>query len=445
MPGYDALIEINIGKVKNLSQYVSYCKLYFKPKSEEKIEDYLFKEARYNRPISIDRNKVENLKKEFPFIFSDENYKIEINEKILDENLFKFLKSNKSNDTTKDFIVTWLKDKVMIEKHFDFDSDQQIKDVELISGIIPKYEIYNYTRKLPPYSFIIRASFKLKQPYFSKDDDEFYIIQNSILKERVFKVPMIRGSSWKGSLASAFKELINEEDKFEKRKEIIDSYLRIFGTGSENIKVIEEYLKEKSKDLEKFKEKLLEFVLFELGMRIEKKFIDEIKHINSYKELQRVLNEKISEKIQKDSKNLPIEFRTHKGRAVFYPTYFDNLSLEAINPHDRRKRAGTQPIYYEVVPEGTEGILQIIYIPFDGILKENETLRCEVEKDLENILSAIEKVSQNGIGAKTKLGWGTFEFVEKCYCVKEAKERNEGIEVDKELKEKGWLKWQDCI
>ncbi|MDK2815336.1 MAG: CRISPR-associated protein Cmr2, partial [Thermoanaerobacter sp.] len=254
-----------------------------------------------------------------------------------------------------------------------------------------------------------------KQPYFSKDDDEFYIIQNPILKEKVFKVPMIRGSGWKGSLASAFKDLINEEANLEKRKEIIDSYLRIFGAGSESIKVVEDYLKENSKDLVKFKEKFLEFILFELGMKVDKDFIGEIKDKNSYEELQAILQKKISEKLQKDNKNLTIEFQTHKGRAIFYPTYFDRLSLEVINPHDRRKRAGIQPIYYEVVPEGTEGFLQIIYIPFDGILKENEVLKSEAEKDLENLLLAIEKVSQIGIGAKTKLGWGTFELSEVKY------------------------------
>jgi len=89
-----------------------------------------------------------------------------------------------------------------------------------------------------------------------------------------------------------------------------------------------------------------------------------------------------------------------------------------------------------VVPEGTEGILQTIYIPFDGILKENEVLKSEAEKDLSNLLLALEKLSQNGVGAKTKLGWGTFELSEKYYCVKE------NLEINEELKEKGWLKCQ---
>lgn len=323
-------------------------------------------------------------------------------------------------------------------KNFVFDNDQQLKNVNFISGILTLNIANDYVRKLPPYSFIIQASFKLKQPYFSKDDDEFYIISNPILKEKVFKVPMIRGSGWKGALASAFKELINEKSNHNERVEVVDSYLRIFGAGSDSIKAIEDYLKWKSSDLKNFKEKLLEFILFELGLTVDKNLLEKINEQNSYEGLHKFLEEQISHKLQKDNKNLPIELRTHKGRAIFYPTYFDKLSLEVINPHDRRKRAGTQPIYYEVVPEGTEGFLQIIYIPFDGILKENEVLKSEAEKDLENLLLAIEKVSQIGIGAKTKLGWGTFEVCEDKYYF-----TNKDLNLSEDLKGKRWLKWQD--
>ncbi|GIW56875.1 MAG: hypothetical protein KatS3mg082_3279 [Nitrospiraceae bacterium] len=44
------------------------------------------------------------------------------------------------------------------------------------------------------------------------------------------------------------------------------------------------------------------------------------------------------------------EKKFHQGALVFYPTWFDKIGFEVINPHDRSRRAGTQPIYYEVVP-----------------------------------------------------------------------------------------------
>jgi CRISPR-associated protein Cmr2 len=112
-----------------------------------------------------------------------------------------------------------------------------------------------------------------------------------------------------------------------------------------------------------------------------------------------------------------MELRTHKGRAIFYPTYFDTLSLEVINPHDRKKRAGKYPIYYEVVPKETEGIFQLFYIPFDGILKPEDELKREVEEDLINLCEAIEKLRERGIGAKTKLGWGSFKIHDKKVCI----------------------------
>ena len=160
-------------------------------------------------------------------------------------------------------------------------------------------------------------------------------------------------------------------------------------------------------------------MIFELGMKVKKEDIDEIRNENDESKLIQKLRSKISNKLEKSQSNLPIEFQTHKGRAIFYPTYFERISLEIINPHDRRKRAGTVPIHYEVVPSGTEGILQIVYIPLDGVLKRDDELKEEVKQDLKWLCEAIKNLVDEGIGAKTKLGWGKFKIEEKSFCVKE--------------------------
>jgi len=54
--------------------------------------------------------------------------------------------------------------------------------------------------KLPKDSHIIKIKFTLRKPYTSHDDKVFYIIDNPITKDQVFKIPLIRSSSWKGSL-----------------------------------------------------------------------------------------------------------------------------------------------------------------------------------------------------------------------------------------------------
>jgi len=313
-----------------------------------------------------------------------------------------------------------------------------IEKSKQVSGIFETQdEATKHIRKLPPCSFIVWTKFKLKAPYFSKDDDDFYVIQNPVLKEKAFKVPMVRGSGWKGALASAFKELMNVS-LGNKKLSLIESYFRIFGAGSESIKEIEDNFRKKLEgknlNLKELKEKVVEVLLFELGISLDKKTISEIRSADKNNIFQ-ILEDKLSQKVNQIifESGLPIELQTHKGRAIFYPTYFDKLSLEIINPHDRRKRAGTNPIHYEVVPKDTEGILQIIYIPFNTVLKEDNELKEEVKQDLDALIRAVEKLQNKGIGAKTKLGWGSFKLTEKHYCI------NGNIEITDEI---GWSKCQ---
>ena len=56
---------------------------------------------------------------------------------------------------------------------------------------------------LPENSFVIQFKFIIKKPYISIDEQEFYIIDNPIRKDKVFNLPYIAPSSWKGSLRSA--------------------------------------------------------------------------------------------------------------------------------------------------------------------------------------------------------------------------------------------------
>ena len=307
--------------------------------------------------------------------------------------------------------------------------------IEKITGLFPNdvtdNELRAYVDKLIPYSFILHAKIELKFPYFSRDDDEFYLIQNPCLKEKVFKVPMVRGSGWKGIIAKAFRELINKKynkDKKEKKtsendansiSKLIQSYLRIFGTGSNEFRKLEETIKgfvEKGKSLSK--EDLIKYLLFELGFKLTREDIDKLDNENEREQL--IRNKFLSEEDRNEKnsdKNLLGYIATHKGRVIFYPTYFGSLSLEIINPHSRKTRAGTTPIHYEVVPEGSKGILQIVYIPFDGILMEESELKIQVEDDIDFLTQAIEKAREIGVGAKEKLGWGRFRLTNKRFCV----------------------------
>ena len=314
----------------------------------------------------------------------------------LGDNAIPFLKWNYINT----YRLKTFKDKVkqsIPRRHHE----APLKDeIETLSSIIPEKDaseqkLKEFISRFIPYSFILYAKIKLTAPYFSSDDDDFYLIQNPCLKEKVFKVPMVRGSGWKGVIAKAGKELINNDMKY------FEPYIRVFGTGSSEYRELIDNLS-KDKDI---KDKLIKYTLFELGIKLKKEDIEQI-NSNPKGYLKKLLSSKTD---INNLSNTPY-LQPHKGRAVFYPTYFGSFSLEIINPHSRKTRAGTNPIHYEVVPENEEGFLQIVYIPFDGILTKTDELKKQVEQDIKFLTQAIEKTADIGIGAKEKLGWGRFEL-----------------------------------
>ncbi|MDQ7828653.1 MAG: hypothetical protein QN158_07585 [Armatimonadota bacterium] len=92
-----------------------------------------------------------------------------------------------------------------------------------------------------------------------------------------------------------------------------------------------------------------------------------------------------------------------RGALAFYPTWFDCLGFEVINPHSRTTRAGTQPIYYEVVPPEARGVLRLLYAPLPG-MEENP----QRSGALLGLLKATDDLLRKyGISAKRTVGWGT--------------------------------------
>lgn len=100
-----------------------------------------------------------------------------------------------------------------------------------------------------------------------------------------------------------------------------------------------------------------------------------------------------------------------QGALRFFPTWFDRLGFELINPHKRKTRAGTQPIYYEVVPVGTKGKLQLLYAPLPG---QAERLQVNPFEAIEKLIDSLrELLEKYGISAKRTAGWGAAE-VDSC-------------------------------
>lgn len=105
-----------------------------------------------------------------------------------------------------------------------------------------------------------------------------------------------------------------------------------------------------------------------------------------------------------------------RGRLACFPTYFDRIGLEIINPHKRATRVGTVPVTIEAVPAGATGHFALLYTPFDvGAATAEEVvvtptvaaLYAQMAVDLPIIAQAVhELLLLYGFGAKTSSGYG---------------------------------------
>lgn len=131
----------------------------------------------------------------------------------------------------------------------------------------------------------IRLAFELKTPWYSKDDRPLHVLDNPVRKDRIFGVPFMSASSWKGLLRWSCRMEHGLLEHLAKHDGKVDDWpepswvVHLFGNA-------------KSED----------------------------EHFS-------------------------------RGALQAYPTWFDKVGFEVINLHDRSRRAGTQPIYYEVVTE----------------------------------------------------------------------------------------------
>lgn len=195
----------------------------------------------------------------------------------------------------------------------------------------------------------LQVEFELLTPWYSKDERVFHVMDNPVRKDRVFGVPFMSASSWKGLIRWACRMQAGLQEQLEAGKR--------FDEWQDPHWIIHLFGKEKGE---------------------EKEF--------------------------------------HQGAIVLYPTWFNKIGFEVINPHSRAKRAGTQPIYYEVVPgrrpkpgnsneceEGGKGSLYLLYAPWPDM-----KLSADPREIIPKLLQAIEMLlTQYGISAKRTVGWGT--------------------------------------
>ena len=254
----------------------------------------------------------------------------------------------------------------------------------------------------------------LTSPFFTASENSFYSIPNPIAKDRPTGLPVLKASSFKGALRQAAIEAI-EDELFDKNYgEILEAY----GTKSE-----EEIIKTEENGNDRF--------FFKKRAQLVKLFGNEkdinwftfktllatggIKDVGKTKEILNKISNAFNAYLQKKQKNKITDKEGNcKGRLIFEDIHFKKVTLDVITPLDRQKRTPVHgPIFYEVVPKGESTTTSILWFPFDLIAEgSKEKIDEEWEKDKELIKNALNKLKENGIGAKTKDGWGRFEWEE---------------------------------
>lgn len=96
-----------------------------------------------------------------------------------------------------------------------------------------------------------------------------------------------------------------------------------------------------------------------------------------------------------------------RGRLVFFSSHWPSIGTYVINPHDRRKKTGMRPIYYETIPEGAEAWYAVLYCPWGSAALDAKQSAVEAAEDLSSVVVAVEhQFLLQGFGAKTSAGFG---------------------------------------
>ncbi|MCK4258957.1 MAG: hypothetical protein KAX49_08265 [Halanaerobiales bacterium] len=286
----------------------------------------------------------------------------------------KIKKSKKENENNINFFQDyWTKEGQFIKKCLFGGKNAKDKFEELTSFTFEEEEI----KKLNIPVWLISIDFVLETPYFSKDDELFYFADNPIVKEKVFKMPMVRASTWKGKIhwvgiKLLIDQIIANVDQIDEIKdELIEKRLMLTTLFGHETKTVKEYLD---------------------------RYFSEAEVLDAYQEYyeERIKGEQV------------------KGTLNFYDSFFCESDLtikyDVINKLDERTKTGKKPIFYEVVPSGTKSNFQLLYYPWRASYTETE----KFFKELKYVFQMLNQLFfKYGFSAKGE-GWGT---IKKNYCL----------------------------
>ncbi len=267
----------------------------------------------------------------------------------------------------------------------------------------------------PPGSWALQVPFTLRKPYISNDDVDFYILDNPVKKEWVFKVPYVAPSQWKGALRSAMVrrlvESLRTEQDSEKKDEEKDKGEKETHFIQERLRLYRLFGNEKDGTADFLNRALARFRVGPLPQ-------------DANEEARR----QWQERVEQETRAVSVQFKAclreegyrvgdiegFQGRLHFYPTFFDRIGLEVINPHPRSTGAGDRPIYFECVPAGAPGVFTLLYVPLDAGPRDGDTVKADLAAVARGVRAML---TEYGFGAKTSRGYGVADVNEKTITI----------------------------
>ncbi len=250
---------------------------------------------------------------------------------------------------------------------------------------------------LPAYSFALQFTFGLRKPYLSRDDTDWHILDNPVRKEKVFGLPMMAPTGWKGALRAAMtRDLASglDEDEQENESDFVKRRLRLYRLFGNEDASVAAFL---NRALARHRaEPLPEDADDRQREKWQKRIEAETEQ--AAREFDALLREQGYRRGDVEG---------FQGRLRFYPTFFTQTGLEVINPHPRESGAGKHPLYFECVPIGAEGVFTLLYVPFDLMGEPADKAHTELADDLTAVAEGIgAMLTVYGFGAKTSSGFG---------------------------------------
>ncbi len=238
---------------------------------------------------------------------------------------------------------------------------------------------------LPPLSFVLCLPFRLKKPYHSKDDCYFHLLDNPLRKDKVFQLPMVASTGWKGALRAA----------------MVQELVAWWHGVDENGRDAEGFARHRFQLARLFGDEKGEEPDSSRGLA---RYLDEIGGDDAAEKFRQMVRNNFSSEADDPMPHF-------QGSLYFFPTFFCEVGLEVINPHNRRTGVGSRgPILMECVPPGSKGEFTLLYVPFSPTKQSEEERRRQVAEDLKAVAQGIRSMlTVYGFGAKTSSGFGTVE------------------------------------